>query len=78
MFFFADQVITTDDVSLDVNDRALAEIHTYLNDGPLLQIRNIDRAHVAWKALHSLYNPQGFSSEFLISKEFFCSQTAKL
>lgn len=67
-------IINTDDVSTDVNDRALAEIHLFLQDGPLLQIRNETRAHAAWKALRSLYNPQGFSSEFLLLKEFFAAK----
>ena len=32
------KIITTDDVSNDINDRALSNIQLCINDGPLLQI----------------------------------------
>ena len=64
-------IITTDDVSDDINARALSNIQLCIDDGPLLQIQNITRAYQAWLSLKNLYSPKGFSSEFLICKEFF-------
>ena len=64
-------IITTDDVSDDVNDRALAAIQLFISDGPLLHVQNDERAHGTWNKLKSLYSSTGFSSEFIIIKEFF-------
>ena len=64
-------VITSDDVSEDANDRALGAIHMFVDDGPLVQIQNEERAHKAWTMLKSLYSSSGFSSEFITIKEFF-------
>ncbi|RKF59649.1 Retrovirus-related Pol polyprotein from transposon TNT 1-94 [Golovinomyces cichoracearum] len=64
-------VIATDEVNDDVNDRALAAIHLFLDDGPLLQIQNEERAHAAWNSLKSLYSPSGFSADFLVLRELF-------
>jgi len=41
------KIITTDDVSNDINDRALSNIQLCIDDGPLLQIQNITRAYIA-------------------------------
>ena len=64
-------VITTDNVSDDINAKALSNIQLCIDDGPLLQIQNITRANLAWSSLKNLYSPKGFSSEFLVCKEFF-------
>jgi gag-polypeptide of LTR copia-type len=36
-----------------------------------LQIRHITSAKEAWESLKNLYSPKGFTSEFLICREFF-------
>ena len=41
------KIITIDDVSNDINDRALSNIQLCIDDGPLLQIQNITRAYIA-------------------------------
>ncbi|RKF71318.1 hypothetical protein GcC1_102020 [Golovinomyces cichoracearum] len=64
-------IIVSDDVEDDLNDRALAAIHLFLDDGPLLQIQTEARAHVAWKDLKSLYSPSGFIADFLVLRELF-------
>ena len=53
------------------NNKAVALIKLLCDDGPLLYIRNIQGANEAWKKLEDLYNPKGFTTEFLILKEFF-------
>ena len=52
-------------------EKALALIRLAIEDGPLLQIRNFATPSSAWDGLKKLYSPKGFSSEFLIFKEFF-------
>jgi hypothetical protein len=42
-----------------------------LEDGPLLQTRNFNDSLLLWKQLEALYQPKGFSSEFLISRDLF-------
>ncbi|POS82659.1 hypothetical protein EPUL_005826, partial [Erysiphe pulchra] len=70
-------IITGDDVNNDVNKKALADIQLCLEDGPLLQVHNLTRAHQTWVALKNLYSPKGFSSEFLILKELFSCKLSK-
>ena len=53
------------------NDKALSTINLLIEDSPLLQIQHIKKAFKAWKSLENLYSPKGFSSEFLILREFF-------
>ena len=53
------------------DNKALANIKLLLEDGPLLQIQHITSAKSAWDTLKNLYSPKGFTSEFLICKEFF-------
>jgi hypothetical protein len=55
----------------DINDKALANIQLLVEDGPLLQIQYIRSAKEAWESLKTLYSPQGFTSEFLICRDFF-------
>jgi len=51
--------------------QATSLIRLMLEDGPLLQTRRITDARELWSRLQSLYQPSGFSSEFLISRELF-------
>ena len=49
--------------------QATSLIRLLLEDGPLLQNRRISDALELWGRLQSLYQHNGFSSEFLISRE---------
>jgi gag-polypeptide of LTR copia-type len=51
--------------------KALAFIRLSCADGPLLQIRYIADPLTAWNALKQLYEPKGFSSEFLLCRQLF-------
>lgn len=51
--------------------QAASLIRLMIEDGPLLQTRNINDAEQLWNRLMVLYQPSGFSSEFLISRELF-------
>src|SRR6185312_6657580 len=51
--------------------QAASLIRLLLEDGPLLQTRNIEDASFLWNRLQALYQPRGFSSEFLLSRELF-------
>jgi hypothetical protein len=51
--------------------KAIIYIRLTLSDGPLLQTRNITDPCLLWSKLKTLYEPKGFSSEFLIYKELF-------
>ena len=64
---------TTTDPAKAIEDanKSLALIRLAIEDGPLLQIRNLGTPIDAWEGLKKLYSPKGFSSEFLIFKEFF-------
>ena len=52
-------------------DKALALIRLAIEDGPLLQIYNLATPQDIWNGLKKLYSPKGFSSEFLLFKDFF-------
>jgi hypothetical protein len=52
-------------------NKALANIKLLVEDGPLLQIQHAISAQEAWESLKNLYSPKGFTSEFLICREFF-------
>jgi len=52
-------------------NKALANIKLLVEDGPLLQIQHISTALEAWESFKNLYSPKGFTSEFLICREFF-------
>ena len=58
---------------LEKTKKALAEIQLLCEDGPLIQIKNAESAYKAWTTLEQIYNPTGFSSKFLLTKEFFSS-----
>ena len=57
--------------------RAAAIIRLSLEDGPLIQTRGINDALLLWGRLKALYEPTGFSSEFLTCKELFSTTLAK-
>jgi hypothetical protein len=58
--------------------KAIAYIRLALSDGPLLQTRNITDSCLLWSKLKALYEPKGFSSEFLIYKELFETTLSRL
>jgi hypothetical protein len=51
--------------------KAKALIIKHCKDGPLLQIQHCNTALEAWETLAKLYCLTGFSSKFLVCKEFF-------
>ena len=51
--------------------KAISIIRLSLGDGPLLQTKTITSPIVLWNELKALYEPKGFSSEFLICRELF-------
>lgn len=53
------------------NLKALAIIQLFCAKGPLLYIKACSTAYKAWFTLEELYNPKGFTTEFLTLKEFF-------
>jgi len=55
----------------EIDRKALSTIRLLVEDGPLLQIQYSTTAIAAWQTLEDLYSPKGFTSEFLICKEFF-------
>jgi len=57
--------------------KASAIIRLSLEDGPLIQVKGITDAIIIWNRLRTLYEPKGFSSEFLLSKELFSTTLAK-
>ncbi|RKF63752.1 hypothetical protein OnM2_023081 [Erysiphe neolycopersici] len=70
-------IIETDVVTQEVNSSALASIQLCIDDGPLLQIKHLKRAHDVWKSLENLYCSTGFSSEFILCREFFDTNLSK-
>ena len=52
-------------------EKAKAYIRLHLNNGPLLQIRNVKKPRDLWLKLEALYKLKGFSLEFLLCKELF-------
>ena len=75
-----DEVLTTSISTIDptsgeynrlkaLSQKATAYIKLALADGPLLQTRHITDPCKLWNTLQGLYEPKGFSSEFLIVKE---------
>jgi hypothetical protein len=61
----------------DRSFRAAAIIRLSLEDGPLIQTRGINDALTLWERLKALYEPKGFSSEFLTCKDLFSTTLAK-
>src|SRR5205823_4150094 len=63
-----DQYLLVTDI---IDRKARSLILLSLEDGPLLQVKNCNTAKSIWELLDKLYSSNGFSSEFLICKEFF-------
>jgi hypothetical protein len=61
------------DKRIEISAKASAIIRLNLGDGPLISTKNIeeDNAEELYNRLKALYEPKGFSSEFLIAKELF-------
>jgi Pol polyprotein, beta-barrel domain/gag-polypeptide of LTR copia-type len=55
----------------DKSPKAAAIIRLFLEDGPLIQVKGITKAIEIWDRLKALYEPKGFSSEFLLCRELF-------
>jgi hypothetical protein len=70
---------TTQDYEVYLKDRgtksqrAAALIRLAVEDGPLIQIKGLKDAISIWDRLQQLYEPKGFSSEFLLCKELFAT-----
>ena len=58
--------------------KALSYIQLACVDGPLLHISAINNPTDAWEYLSRLYTPRGFSSEFILFKEFFGATLSSL
>ena len=58
--------------------KALSYIQLAYADGPLMHISNFDNPTDAWNYLDRLYAPRGFSSEFILFKEFFGATLSSL
>ena len=85
------EVMTTDPSTINNDDdnaeekakyyslalKATAQIRLALGNGPLIQTRNITNPYTLWAVLANLYEPKGFSSEFLICKELFSTTLKK-
>jgi hypothetical protein len=56
------------------NDRALSIIQLLCDNGPLLYIKDITDAKLAWEKLQEIYYPKGFTTKYLTLKEFFNTQ----
>src|SRR5882757_9372912 len=54
-----------------------ALIRLAVDDGPLIQIKGLKDAMLIWNKLQELYEPKGFSSEFLICKELFSTTLSR-
>lgn len=57
--------------------KAAALIKLALEDGPLIQVKGLKEAIQIWDRLKELYEPKGFSSEFLICKELFSTTLSR-
>ena len=56
---------------IDKSEKALSEIILYCKQGPIQYIKYEKYVQPAWEKLKSLYEAQGFTSEFLLYNEFF-------
>ena len=61
----------------ELESKALAYIRLHLRDGPLLQTRQVKKPKDLWDKLKALYEPKGFSSDFLICKDLFDTTLTK-
>ena len=58
------------------SNQATALIRLMLEDGPLLLTKNCTNSMLLWEQLQGLYQTNGFSSEFLISRDLFSTTLA--
>ena len=58
--------------------KALSYIQLACADGPLLYISALTNPTDAWDHLSCMYAPRGFSSEFILFKEFFGATLSSL
>jgi hypothetical protein len=65
------QAIIMDNISDNINDKALAALKKTVSDGPLMHINNAKSLKEAWKILKNLYDKEGFSATFILFKRFF-------
>lgn len=66
------QVYTTQLAQYELNTRkAAALIRLSLEDGPLVQTKGLVTIGDLWQRLKTLYEPSGFSAEYLICKQLF-------
>ena len=56
--------------------RALSILRLSLEDGPLLQTKEVKSPFILWNKLKALYQSKGFSSDFLLSKELINTSLA--
>ena len=64
------EVTKTNDVSPDINERALAEIHLTLEMGPSMQVCHLQSAHQTLETIKCLYSPQGYSMDYFVIVDF--------
>ena len=57
--------------------KASALIRLAVEDGPLIQLKGLKSAIEIWDRLKDLYEPKGFSSEFLVCKELFSTTLSR-
>ncbi|KHJ32982.1 hypothetical protein EV44_g5489 [Erysiphe necator] len=67
----------TDDVSPEINSSALSSKQLCLDNGPLTQVKHINRAQVMWKALENILCATGFCSEFILCRHFYDTKLTK-
>jgi hypothetical protein len=78
-----DETGTKEDYEVYLRDRetkslkASALIRLAVEDGPLIQLKGLKSAIEIWDRLKDLYEPKGFSSEFLVCKELFSTTLAR-
>lgn len=70
--------LTTTTTDLEKEGKALSFIQLACEDSPLLHISTLTTAREAWSHLARLYAPTGFSSEFILFKEFFGATLSSL
>jgi hypothetical protein len=59
---------------IDKARKALSHVILHCKQGPTMHIQHEEYAKPAWEKLKSLYNTQGFVSEFLLCNEFFSAK----
>ena len=57
--------------------KAAAIIRLCLEDRPLVQVIGVGSSIEVWDRLKALYEPKGFSSEFLVCRELFNTSLAR-